>query len=119
MDADRGTQPGPAPLQVVVSRTGGQARVAVVGELDMSTADKLAEALDGVLAEPAVRRVVIDFAGVGFLASAGIAVLVGAYRAGQDRGVGLVVSNCRPSVARVLEITGVDKVLTTGEWLAP
>jgi anti-sigma B factor antagonist len=119
MDADRGMQPSPALLEIELSRDGDGARVAVAGDLDMSTADQLAEALDSVLADDAVRRMVLDFAGVAFMASAGVAVLVGAYRQAQDCGVRMMVVSCRPSVARVMEITGVDKLLTTGEGTPP
>ena len=102
----------PEPLRLTTAHDrGGVVRLAVDGEVDMATADALADAMTTVLDGPGLRRLVVDLAGVRFLASSGISVLVTAYRHAHDRQVGFVVVNCQPMVERTLGITGVDKLL--------
>jgi anti-anti-sigma factor len=93
----------------------GTARLRVAGEVDMATVGPLVAHMDSILRDPFVRHLVVDLGGVGFLDSSGIEALVSALRLGQTRHVGVQVVNCRPNVQRVLEITGVDKVLA-GHW---
>ncbi len=89
----------------------GQVTLRPAGELDMATADNLDAAVAAALARPGVREIVVDLAGVGFLDSSGVRVLVrGATRARQ-RGVTLRVTDPQPVVARVLRITAVGPLL--------
>ncbi|TVT56295.1 STAS domain-containing protein [Amycolatopsis rhizosphaerae] len=57
----------------------GQAVLEVSGELDMATAPQLARALDELRSSPD-RVLLVDLAGVGFLGSSGLAVLVNLHR---------------------------------------
>lgn len=57
----------------------GQTVLEVSGELDMATAPQLARALDE-LGSAADRVLLVDLAGVGFLGSSGLAVLVNLHR---------------------------------------
>jgi anti-anti-sigma factor len=91
----------------------GSVRVVVAGEVDMSNADHLNEAL-AVAIDFAQSIVVIDLAAVSFLGSSGVAVLVAAYRRAARAGVPLAVVNCIPIVRQVLEVTGVWKVRSRG-----
>jgi len=109
----------PVPFRVAVSRTPEVARVTAVGDVDLATVDEFTAGLNSALSAPGVRRVVIDLAEVGFLASSGISALIGAHRRGQRQSTTVVLVNCRPTVAKVLEITGVDKVLTPDGDHAP
>jgi anti-sigma B factor antagonist len=90
----------------------GTVRLAVEGEVDLANADELREALVTVLDDRTVERLVVDLAGVGFLDSRGVAALAAGYRATRTGPAELLVVNCRPNVRLVLEITGLDKVLT-------
>lgn len=85
--------------------------VHVDGDVDVSQTlalrDTLAEALgDGS------RKVLVDLAGVEFIDSAGIGLLVTAHRRAQGAQGALVVSGVTPTVARVLQLTRTDRVLT-------
>jgi anti-anti-sigma factor len=91
----------------------------VIGEIDMVTGDHFRTAMDSavdaavlaaVAAEPAA--VVIDLDRVAFMDSTGIAALVHAHSRAEEHRVDLTVANCGPQVQRVLEITGVAKLLT-------
>ncbi|PWW62723.1 STAS domain-containing protein [Actinokineospora spheciospongiae] len=85
----------------------------VRGEIDMGTAPILRRGLDDAAARRTDERpVVLDLSGVGFLASAGLALLVEYHRTLLDRGAALrVVSNGGP-VLRAIQVSSLDKVLT-------
>jgi anti-sigma B factor antagonist/stage II sporulation protein AA (anti-sigma F factor antagonist) len=94
-----------------VQLDGHVVRVVAVGEIDMSTADVLRDALNDALDKnpPAV---VLDMAGVTFLDSTGIAALVVAHNRAIDENTALTLINCRPIVRRVLDVTGLLGPLT-------
>jgi anti-anti-sigma factor len=101
-------------LEIRTDRQPGLVRLALTGPVDLTGLARLrsamAEAIDGAIDEGR-SRVVVDLAGVGFLDSSGINALVGAYRAGKARGVGVTVVNAAGTVRRTLEVVGVYQVL--------
>lgn len=102
----------PIPLQLTVATADSTVTLAVSGDVDFASADELAGRMTAILADDAVRRLVVDFGAVGFLDSSGIAALVSAYRAAQARRAGFQLVNCPPRCLRVLQITGLDQLLT-------
>ncbi|WBB70569.1 STAS domain-containing protein [Micromonospora sp. WMMD812] len=89
----------------------GQLTVQPVGEVDMATADALDAALADALSRSGTSEVVVDLAGVGFLDSSGIRVLVSAAATARRGGITFRVADPRPMVARVLRITSVGALL--------
>lgn len=88
----------------VVSSEHERAIVRVAGDLDMATADSLAEAGASV---GGVERLVLDLTECTFLDSAGVRAITSLLR---DHGrVSLVVVD--PGIRRVLEITALDTML--------
>jgi anti-sigma B factor antagonist len=92
--------------------------VVLSGEADTTTAELLREMLMTQL-DTGVRLVTVDASELSFLDSASLRVLVLAARALQGRHGALVFARPQPLVARILEITGADKLLEVREWLAP
>jgi len=92
------------------SEGAGRITVAVRGDVDLGTVDALSQALDQ--ATRGGGQVVIDMTDVTFLDSTGVRVLVEAYRSAQRSGGALYVRGARHWVARVLEVTGVARLLT-------
>jgi anti-sigma B factor antagonist len=86
--------------------------LAVDGEVDIATVGPLRDALAALLNDDRVTRLVVDFGEVDFLDSTGISALVAAYRQAQENQTQFVLVNCQPQALRVLEITGVDRLLT-------
>jgi anti-anti-sigma factor len=85
----------------------------VVGAVDLVTSVQVNRALDGVLQRsPPPPRVTADLAGVSFMDTSGIAVLLGARRRAHEAGCGLVVSSMSPYLTRLFEMTEIDRVLT-------
>jgi len=92
-------------------RSDGAVRLAVVGELDAATAPELAEALRGLTAG-SESQIVLDFAGLEFIDSAGLSVLVAAHGQLKDEGRQLVIDAARPAARRLFAISGLERVLT-------
>lgn len=88
--------------------------VLVDGEVDVSNADQLRDAIDARL-EAGTTRVVVDLSDVPYIDSTGIGVLVGAaHRAGEKK-VRLEVARPQRNVARVLGLLGVGADLNIRE----
>lgn len=96
----------------VTSRaTGGEVVVSVFGEVDLLTAPKLLEAMGSAL--DSGDRIILDLAAMTFIDSQGIKVLVEAHRRAQSDHVDRVVLRSpQPQARKVLEITGLAKLLT-------
>lgn len=84
--------------------------VLVSGEVDVSNADVLRDALDKSLASGA-HEVAIDIAEVPYIDSTGIGVLVGIAHRAHDAGVCVKVQHPQRNVMRVLGLLGVDTEL--------
>lgn len=90
----------------------------LAGEADTTTAATLRELLAAHL-NTGVRQVTVEASGLLFLDSASLRVLVLAARALHGRHGMLVLADPQPVIARILEITGADKLLEVRTSLAP
>lgn len=99
----------PGELYVVVTGAGGRYEVYVHGELDLSTAPQLREALMGLASEQGA-VVTVDLAGVTFVDSTGLTVLIGGLKRLRQCGGDLNLRSPAPGTRRVLEITGLTAV---------
>jgi anti-sigma B factor antagonist len=88
---------------------GGLVRVALAGECDLAVSARLDEVLAAALDRGPL--VVVDLAGLMFLDSSGVHGLITAHHAAQRKGSRVVAVNARGAVAKVLELTGVDRLL--------
>lgn len=98
-------------LGVQASSTDGQSTVELRGEIDAYSAPRLRRCLRA-LTDAGHRRIVLDFKGIEFIDSAGLGVLLGATKCLSERSGELVVTSPRPQAAKLLEMTGLDTVLT-------
>lgn len=97
-------------LEISSEITDEKAIIHIEGEVDVSNASELRDALDTALADGA-KEVEADFAEVAYIDSTGIGVLVGAAHRAQESGSVLVVANPQKNVERVFSLLGVDKDL--------
>lgn len=84
--------------------------VAVTGEVDVSNAARLREALDARLADH-VAELVVDLSEVSYIDSTGIGVLVGTAHRAEEQGARFEVARPQKNVARVLGLLGVSEEL--------
>jgi anti-anti-sigma factor len=83
----------------------------LTGELDVTGIDELWTALDGLV--EAGRRIQVDLSRLAFLDAAGLGTLVRADRRLREVGGRLVLTGVRAGQRRLLEITGLDRLLVT------
>jgi anti-sigma B factor antagonist len=104
------TEPTAEPAQLELScRTGanGYQIVSVTGELDIATAEQaysyISEIIDG---RPA--PVTVDLSGLTFCDASGLGVLARAARYARQKGRQLMLASARPSLLKIMRITGLD-----------
>ena len=85
--------------------------IKVTGEIDISNADSLRNAIDLALEQP-TEAVELDFAQVSYIDSTGIGVLVGAAHHAVDHGKRFGCVNVQPPVMRVVQLLGVDQEIS-------
>jgi anti-sigma B factor antagonist len=97
-------------LVVQVDQRDGWAVVRASGDLDLTTAPRLREAVVGVVVggQPLV---VLDLQAVDFIDSTGLGVLVGLLKRTRSQGGDLRLVSTRPSLRKVLELTALDRAL--------
>jgi anti-anti-sigma factor len=104
--------PEPPDLEVTIVREDDIATVTVRGEIDLATSTRLNRELDIALDEPPPpARLRIDLAGVTFMDTTGVAVLLKARRRALELGARFSVSSTSPTIGRLLEITGLAALL--------
>ncbi len=97
-------------LVITGATTGGEAHLALRGELDCSSAPELRSRIGEVLAAGA-GAVVVDLARLSFIDAAGLGVLIGAERQLRERNGHLDLRRVPRPVQRVLEVAGVTGFL--------
>jgi len=101
------------PLTIEVASEGAEVVLVVSGELDPHTAPTLRGAVDGAVTD-ATTSLVFDVAGLLFIDSSGLRVIISAHKAMADRGGSLTLRSPSPNTLRLLEITGLaDHVAIT------
>ncbi|MFI6263404.1 STAS domain-containing protein [Micromonospora sp. NPDC051006] len=106
-----GRTPESAPLSFSVDRSDPQAPlIRVGGDLAYATTAPLREEIGRVLAD-APPVIVLDFAELLFIDSTGLAVIVYAWRTGQDVGTSIELREVPRFLAAILDLTGVTGLL--------
>jgi anti-sigma B factor antagonist len=95
-------------MDVAVTTAATHTVVRCEGELDLATAPELAAALDALDGDAG--PVVVDLTDVGFLDSSGLSTLLQARQRLADAGAELRLVVTRPSILRVLDVTGLTDV---------
>lgn len=85
--------------------------VKVSGEIDHHTAPELKDEIDREINLRNIVNLVLDFDGVTFMDSSGIGVLIGRYKQIQSRGGKTMIIRVKPQVDKILEISGLKKIL--------
>ncbi|WP_252975141.1 STAS domain-containing protein [Janibacter melonis] len=96
-------------LTISTSNSNGAVVVHCTGEIDVSTASQLRDAVQQVILGGS-RSVAIDMTGVSFMDSTGLGVVVGRLKTLRREGGTLTIAATADRVRRVFEITGLDKV---------
>ncbi len=96
-------------MKVDKQLAGTQLDVAVTGRVDTTTAPQLEEEIKASLDGVTVLK--IDFAGVEYISSAGLRVLLSCQKIMNSQG-SMVMTGVRESVMEIFEVTGFSDILT-------
>ena len=92
-------------------RDGERLLVGLDGELDHYCAQSVRRELDGMLRDPTVRQLILDFSGLTFMDTSGIGVILGRYRVLRERGGSVAVIHMNDHVSRIFHMSGMDRVI--------
>lgn len=98
-------------LRVETEDRDGLALVKAVGEIDVASAETLAEAVSRAL-DTGKPRVLVDFAEVTFIDSTGLGVLVKSHRSAAERGVAFGLVHPTPQTLKLIRVLGLDQLLS-------
>lgn len=95
--------------------------IAPSGRIDTATAPDLEAAIGGAI-DGGARRLLVDLAGVPYISSGGLRVLLATAKRLREPGDGFALSALAPEVDRVMRLTGFSSILachpTRGEGIA-
>jgi anti-sigma B factor antagonist len=104
-------------LSVATRREGAHTIISVTGEIDVYTAPTLRERLNEVVANGEY-QLIVDMAGVDFLDSTGLGVLVGGLKRARSHEGSLQLVCDQEKILKVFRITGLTKVFPIHASLA-
>jgi anti-anti-sigma factor len=105
---------GLAAFDIAIKATGPEELVVrLSGELDLVSRAGVVEHATKAIGElPALERLVVDLARVTFCDSTGLGALLDIGRLASDKGAVIVLRDVPPAVSRLLDLAGVNDVLT-------
>ena len=81
-------------------------------EIDHHTTEKIRRRADYEIQRYMPRKVIFDFDSISFMDSAGIGMIIGTYKLIRMLGGTLEIKNTRNNIAKILEMSGVTKILS-------
>lgn len=106
--------PQPGALEIDERRSDASRTLALRGELDISTADRLQDTVTRLCVAEAARELTLDLRDLTFIDSSGLAAMVYAFRLCERSGCELAVIRGPQSVQDVFELTGLTELLPFG-----
>jgi anti-anti-sigma factor len=104
---------GSSPVfDVNVALSDGRATVSLVGELDVASSEGLQARLEALIAQ-GHRCLSLDLTDLRFIDSSGLAVFIDIHKRLEADGGELEVSHAQPPVSKVMEITGLARLLAS------
>lgn len=89
-----------------------QLTISISGEIDHHEARNILQAIADKIDQFAPMVCVLDFKGVGFMDSSGIAVVIHTYRRMTERQGVLILKKVPPQPKKVLEAAGMDRLVS-------
>ena len=96
-------------MKISKTKNGTELAVALEGRLDTVTAPELEKELKGSL--DGVSELTLDFAGLEYISSAGLRVLLSAQKTMNKQG-GMKLINVNETIMEIFEVTGFSDILT-------
>lgn len=96
-------------MTIEKTRNGKELTVKLTGRLDTTTAPQLESELKAEISN--VEALVLDFAALEYLSSAGLRVLLAAQKVMNKQGT-MVIRNVNETIQDIFEVTGFNEILT-------
>lgn len=100
-------------MNVQAERVGSHLVVRIQGELDLHTVNAFRQAVDKEMAVGRTKNMVLVMNDVSFIDSSGVGAILGRYRSINAQGGQMVAVGLRPLTRRILELSGVLRVIQT------
>ena len=97
-------------INSINNEANGSWDVKVSGEIDLSNAQQFKQELENALAEKR-QNICIDFEKLSYIDSTGLGVIIGVYGSIKKDGYKVKILNPRDNVKKLLNISGLDKIL--------
>lgn len=89
----------------------------ITEEIDHHLVDILRRKIDNEITRYMPRKVLFDFNEVSFMDSAGIGLIIGRYKVAKLFGGEVEIANARPSVKKVLEMSGITRIIKINDGI--
>lgn len=101
-------------MEVRLESIGTTLVVKLSGELDHHCCDGVRSAVDREISHGGIKNLIFDFGDVSFMDSSGIGIIIGRYKKINELGGRTLIIRAQPQVDRVLELSGIKKILECG-----
>lgn len=81
-------------------------------ELDHHTCSKIRTKIDNEIDFRLPQKLIFDFGNVSFMDSSGIGIVIGRYKNMKSIGGEAIITNTRPTVKRIFEMSGLNKIVS-------
>lgn len=96
-------------LEIVEKKEEGLVNVYLTGEVDIYTSQQLKDKLYNLL-DSERNDIRINCAGMNYIDSTGLGIMVGALKKAKEHGNMIYISNLKKNIKKLFAITGLDKV---------
>lgn len=99
-------------MYIKIKRLGRTLSLELNGELDLSTASMLRDAVEReIRGHRTIRNIILGMKNVCFIDSSGVGVILGCYKRAVQSGGQLVLTQVAPQVHRVLDVSGLLRLI--------
>lgn len=81
------------------------------GEIDHHSAREIREGVDRLIITHRPKTFILDLAGVDFMDSSGLGLVLGRYRKVKELGSDMFLANASERTVKILKMAGVDKII--------
>ena len=98
-------------MNIIYQKADKQLLVEITEEIDHHAAERIRRKVDDEITRYMPRKTIFDFSRVTFMDSAGIGMLIGRYKMMKLIGGSLEIVNISQTVRRILEMSGINKII--------
>ena len=98
-------------MGVKIEKADGEVRAFLDGEIDHHCAPSIRNEIDLAVESCRPENLILDFGEVTFMDSSGIGVIIGRSKQIQARGGKVMIIRVKPQVDKVLEVSGLKKIM--------